>query len=142
MAPLYSKAALLEAFQFIPSNFISEKLIEHGNYYAAYMAIVEAERAFASGQRKPYSQLKKRRAPSGVSRKDMIRSFQIGGHSHGGWTQEIEQEIEAAHRRRRREDGKSPQHIAESRPFSLSLSLSPVNWTMSFLSSHSNYLKL
>lgn len=110
MASLYSKAALLEAFQLIPSNFIGEKLVEHGNYYPAYIAIVEAERAFVSGHRNPYSQLKKRRAPPTVSHKDLIRSFKNDLHSYGDWVQEIEQEIEAAHQRRRREDGKSEQH--------------------------------
>ena len=110
MALLYSKAALLEAFQLIPSNFIGEKLAEHGNYYAAYIAIVEAERAFVSGHRNPYSQLKKRRPPPAASHKDLIRSFKNDPHSYGDWVPEIEQEIEAAHQRRRREDGESEQH--------------------------------
>ena len=124
MALLYSKAALLEAFQLIPSNFIGEKLVEHGNYYAAYTAIVEAERAFISGQRNPYSQLKKRRAPPAVSHKDLIRSFKNDPLSYGGRIQEIEQEIEAAHHRRRREDGESEQQICGfSKPNHVFLSL-------------------
>lgn len=141
MVLFYSKAALLEAFPLIPARFIGEKLIEHGNYYGAYMAIVEAERAFIPDQRNPYSQLKARRTPSGLSYRDLMKSWSDHDHSYNS----LEQEIEAAHQRRRREDCKSQQHSFRIHPahdvLAQVLYISFFALTLSFLSSNSKCLK-
>lgn len=85
----------------VPIKYIKEKLKEHKHYYGAYIDIAEAQRRYDSFDPPPYIKLKSRRVNTGQS------SIHLMGSMKGGENlQRLRKEIDAACRRRKKDDGK------------------------------------
>lgn len=101
---LYRKVALQEAFDYVPHKFINEKFKEHGHYYGAFFAILEAQRSTRTPMVPPFAPLKTRRVTTGRSSAAMMIELRQDGYEF----EELKREIDAAQQRRNREEGTQP----------------------------------
>ena len=98
---LCRKVALHEAFDYIPSKFINEKFKEHGHYYGAFFALLEAQRSLRTAKNPPFAPLRARRVASGRSSAAMMVEMREEGYEF----EELKREIDSAQQRRNREEG-------------------------------------
>lgn len=97
----YSKVALHEAFDYVPSKFINEKFKEHGHYYGAFFAILEAQRSVRTAINPPFAPLRARRFSSGRTSAALMVELREDGYEF----EELKREIDSAQQRRSREEG-------------------------------------
>lgn len=97
-----AKAALQEAFEYVPSKFINEKFKEHSHYYGTFFAILEAERSIKTAVNPPFAALKARRVTSGRTSTAMMVELSEDGYDF----EELKREIDSAQQRRTRENAK------------------------------------
>ena len=95
------KVALHEAFDYIPSKFINEKFKEHGHYYGAFFAILEAQRAIRTAINPPFAPLRARRVASTKGSAALMIEMREDGYEF----EELKREIDSAQQRRNREEG-------------------------------------
>lgn len=98
------KAALHEAFDYVPSKFINEKFKEHGHYYGAFFAVLEAQRSIRTAITPPFAPLRARRVTTGRSSAAMMIELREEGYEF----EELKREIDSAQQRRNREEGIMP----------------------------------
>ena len=98
------KVALHEAFDYVPSKFINEKFKEHGHYYGAFFAILEAQRSLRTAIPAPFAPLRARRPASGKTSAAMMVEKREEGYEF----EELKREIDSAQQRRTREEGTKP----------------------------------
>ena len=98
------KVALHEAFDYVPSKFINEKFKEHGHYYGAFFAILEAQRSLRTAGSALFAPLRARRFISGKTSATMMVELREDGYEF----EELKREIDSAQRRRNREEGTIP----------------------------------
>ena len=104
------KVALHEAFDYVPSKFINEKFKEHGHYYGAFFAILEAQRSLRTAVSAPFAPLRARRFTSGKTSATMMIELREDGYEF----EELKREIDSAQQRRNREQGTSPPVVLSS----------------------------
>ena len=98
------KVALHEAFDYVPSKFINEKFKEHGHYYGAFFAVLEAQRSIRAAVNPPFAPLRARRVTTGRSSAAMMIELREEGYEF----EELKREIDSAQQRRNREEGIMP----------------------------------
>ena len=107
------KVALHEAFAYIPSKFINEKFKEHGHYYGAFFAILEAQRSIRTAINPPFAPLRARRFTSGRTSAAMMVELREDGYEF----EALKREIDSAQQRRSREEGTvSPARLYKQKP--------------------------
>lgn len=99
---LIRRTVLQEEFVSVPSRFIDLKLRLTGNFYAAYLALELAEYTYADTNNPGYTKLK---SPRKVKNDAHTRLDNMDATSYG--IPELKQEIQAARKRRKKEDGGS-----------------------------------
>ena len=104
------KLALHEAFDYVPSKFINEKFKEHGHYYGAFFAILEAQRSLRTAVSAPFAPLRARRFTSGKTSATMMIELRENGYEF----EELKREIDSAQQRRNREEGTIPLAVLSS----------------------------
>ena len=108
------KVALNEAFPYIPSKFINERFKEHGHYYGAFFAILEAQRSIGTAVNPPFAPLRARRVIPGKSSAGLMMDLREDGYEFG----ELKREIDSAQQRRNREEGTLHLTIPSTHEFS------------------------
>ena len=101
---LRRKVALNEAFDYVPTKFINEKFKEHGHYYGAFFAILEAQRSIRTAINPSFVPLKTRRVTTGRTSAAMMVELREEGYEF----EELKREIDSAQQRRNREEGTIP----------------------------------
>lgn len=96
-----SKAALNEAFEYVPAKFINEVFKEHGYYYGAFFAILEAERGYDIAVQPLFTRLKSRRVTNAEDSQSLMSHLQLDGFDF----ENLRREMVSAFHRRKREDG-------------------------------------
>ena len=96
------RTVLHEEFNSVPSRFIDSKLKLTGNFYAAYLALELAEYTYPDTNNPGYTRLK---APRKVKNDSITRLDEMEATGYG--IPELKKEIQAARKRRRKEDGGS-----------------------------------
>lgn len=86
----------------VPSRFIDSKLKLTGNFYAAYLAIELAEYTYPDADNPGYTRLK---APRKLKTDAFTRLDDMEATGYG--IPELKKEIQAARKRRKKEDGRS-----------------------------------
>lgn len=96
-----ARTVLQEEFVSVPSRFIDLKLRLTGNFYAAYLALELAEYTYTDTNNPGYAKLK---SPRKVKNDALTRLDNMDATSYG--IPELKQEIQAARKRRKKEDAK------------------------------------
>lgn len=84
----YSKARLLERFDWVPSRFIHDTFRQHAHYYGAFFAIVEADRKRGGSIDAPFQNLKAKRSVSSKP-EQVMASLEAEGHDFEGLKEEM-----------------------------------------------------
>lgn len=74
---------------------------EHGHYYGAFFAILEAERGYDHSRNPAFTKLKTRRVTSGVNSTILMANLEMVGHDF----ETLKKEMDSAFQRKKREEG-------------------------------------